>query len=114
MRHPDTLRSKSKTHTVTHAGTGYTVTSGHTGAVYHVTQLPGTQAHTCDCKWSEYRPQANQGACGCSHVLAVIAFEQGERQRTTAVHNSYETAQRQHRQILAVGDGLLVTTRKAG
>jgi hypothetical protein len=112
MRHPDTLRTKSRTHTVARTAHGYTVTSGHTGAIYEVQEIRA-HVYTCSCDWSAYRPAQNRGACACSHVLSVIAFDQAERERSTQVFNSYESARRQHRQILDIGDGILVTTRKA-
>lgn len=112
-RHPDTLKAKSKTHTVTRAGAGFDVTSGHTGTVYHVQEIR-QHVYTCTCDWAKYRPQENNGACGCSHVLAVVAFLQAELERSTQVYNDPERARRQHRQILDIGDGLTLTTRKAG
>jgi len=112
-RHPNTLKAKSKTHEVRRAGAGFEVLSGHTGTVYQVQEIR-QHVYTCTCDWSKYRPAANNGACGCSHVLAVVAFEQAERARSTQVYNDPERARRQHRQILDIGDGLTLTTRKAG
>lgn len=112
-RHPDTLSKKSKTHTVDHVGGPlYQVTSGHTGSVYHVRLLDnGTDGATCDCDWSTKRH--NILNCGCSHVVAVLAYIQAQQARTVAVHADYTSAQRQHRPMLHIGDGLTLTTRKA-
>lgn len=109
MRHPEPLTTKSKTHTVTTCGAGYTVTSGHTGNQYTVTAIPS--GFSCSCDWSKYRPAENQGACGCSHVLAVIAYQQTAQARRMTVHTDKQTPRKQHRKILDIGDGLIVATR---
>ena len=117
MRHPATLRSKSKTHDVTRTGV-YTwrVVSGETGNQYTVWKSGTDQDEKmmCDCSWAQYRPVTNGGACGCSHVLAVIAQIQAAADRSTQVYADPDAAQRQHRHILDIGDNLLITTRKVG
>lgn len=113
-RHPDTLQTKSKTHEVARLETGaYQVTSGTTGNIYYVERLAG-DSFSCTCDWSKYRPAANNGACGCSHVLAVVSFEQAENRRTMKAHADYQSATRQHRKMIEIGDGLILTTRKVG
>lgn len=112
MRHTDTLTHKSKTHTVNQTGAkSYTVTSGHTGNEYFVTILDN--GASCSCDWAKYRPAENNGRCGCSHVLAVFATIEADKARTVKAFTSWEPVQRSHRKVLDIGDGLLLTTRKA-
>jgi hypothetical protein len=118
-RHPELLAPKSRTHTVREittmnqtAGT-YAVTSGHTGREYTVTMLAHGGA-MCTCDWAKYRPAANLGQCGCSHVLAVMAHVESSRSRkVSGVHTTRESARRNHRKVLDIGDGLLLSTRQA-
>jgi hypothetical protein len=112
MRHPTPLTQKSKTHTVTQIDSrNYTVTSGLTGNKYTVTLLDN--GASCSCDWAKYRPADNNGRCGCSHVLAVIAHIEADKARTVKAFTSWEPVQRSHRKVLDIGDGLILTTRKA-
>jgi predicted nucleic acid-binding Zn finger protein len=111
MRHPDTLTRKGKTHTVTQIDSrNWTVISGLTGNEYTVTTLDN--GASCSCDWAKYRPAENNGRCGCSHVLAVIAHIEADKARTVKAFTSWEPVTRSHRQVLDIGDGLLLTTRK--
>ena len=112
MRHTADLKSKSKSHEVTKSGpTSFTVKSGSTGSLYTVALLDGGASCTCD--WAKYRPADNNGRCGCSHVLSVMAFIEAERGRTISAFETLEQAERQHRPTVDIGDGLILTTRKA-
>ncbi len=113
MRHPSTLRSKSKSHVVTREAYGWTVTSGTSGTSYDVWRSGANDFFMCSCDWAKYRPADGGGACGCSHVIAVVAFEAAEIDRSTQVYNDPDAANRQHRHIINIGDGLIMTTRKA-
>lgn len=113
MRHPDTLKAKSKTHTVTQTNpSSYDVTSGHTGNVYHVTTFQDGPGASCSCDWMKYRPVDNSGRCGCSHVLAVLAYIEAGNGRTIQARTGWAEVDRQHRQVKDIGDGLILTTRK--
>lgn len=112
MRHTTDLKKKSKTHEVQQTGlAAYTVTSGHTGSQYLITVLENGAACTCD--WAKYRPAENNGRSGCSHVLAVMAHIEAEKGRTISAFGTFEQANRQHRPIADIGDGIVLTTRKA-
>ena len=112
MRHTNDLKAKSKSHEVNQTGAAsYTVTSGRTGSQYFITVLENGASCTCD--WAKYRPAENNGRCGCSHVLAVMAYIEAENKRTISAFETFEQAERQHRPILDIGDGILLTTRKA-
>lgn len=112
MRHTNELKKKSKAHQVKLSGEKtYTVTSGHTGNEYFVTLLENGAACTCD--WAKYRPAENQGRCGCSHVLSVMAYIEAENGRTISAFETVEQATRQHRPVSDIGDGIILTTRKA-
>lgn len=112
MRHAKELKQKSKSHEVEQTGdSSFIVTSGHSGTKYIVTLLEVGAA--CSCDWAKYRPAENKGRCGCSHVLAVMAYIQSEQGRTVSAFTSTEQAERQHRPIIDLGDGLTLTTRKA-
>lgn len=113
MRHPATLRTKARTHTVTRQGAAtWQVESGLTGNLYIATALP-QGGWGCTCDWAKYRPVDDPRA-GCSHVLAVIAFDQATQARTVQAYTDPTQAARQHRRIIDPGDGLILTTRKAG
>jgi len=111
MRHPEPLTTKSRTHAITQTDSRtYIVTSGTTGNQYTVTTLDNGASCTCD--WAKYRPAENNGRCGCSHVLAVMAYIEAGKQRKVKALTSWDTARRSHRKILDIGDGLLLATRK--
>ena len=112
MRHPATLRTKSKTHQVHREGAAtWRVISGTTGNEYTVQALP-TGGWGCTCDWAKYRP-VDDPRTGCSHTLAVIAYEQATQARTVQAYADREQARRQHRHIIDPGDGILICTRKA-
>lgn len=114
MRHTTTLKAKSKTHTVEKAdssGWRWNVTSGASGTVYTVWESGDSHAYMCSCDWAKYRPADGGGRCACSHVLAVIAWLQGQEGRTIQTHTETEQAEKQHRRIMDIGDGVIITTR---
>jgi predicted nucleic acid-binding Zn finger protein len=113
MRHPDKLQPKAKTHVVTRQGAAtWQVISGYTGESYTVTQAP-EGGYICSCPWAKYRP-VDDPRTGCTHVIAVIAREQAEQARTVRAWADPTQAARQHRHQVDIGDGLILTTRKAG
>jgi hypothetical protein len=46
--------------------------------------------------------------CGCSHVVAVVRHVEA---KAIAVWATPEDAKRQHKRIVDIGDGILVTVR---
>lgn len=111
-RHPSTLSQKSKSHQVTRLGEdAYQVISGASGKAYFVTLLDNGGA-TCTCDWSAKRH--NVLNCGCSHTIAVFAEIEASKARKIAVHADPDQARKQHRHLLQIGDGLILSTRKAG
>jgi hypothetical protein len=111
-RHAGSLQKKSKSHEIAKLDErNYKVTSGATGKEYTVTMFE-TNGASCTCDWMKYRPAENNGRCGCSHVIAVIAYIQKENERTVKTFTGWEQVQKAHRQVLDIGDGLLLTTRK--
>jgi len=105
------IQNKSRTHEVIDLSGGrFEVTSGVSGEVYSVT-IDGDAGAHCTCDWAKYRPAGV--ASGCSHVVSVhnhIAQQAGYKAMAWA---SPEDAQRQHRHVVEVGDGLTLTLRKA-
>ena len=101
------LQSKSKTHQVVQTGPQtFEVASGTSGSRYFVNLL-NTGGMTCNCKWGQYRT-GNDPRSGCSHVQAAYAFHTGRK--VSAWANPIQAA-RQHRPTVAIGDGVLLTTR---
>ncbi len=114
IKNAKAIQSKSKTHTVKHlSGCAFEVTSGASGSVYHVT-LDGNGGGHCTCDWAKYRPASGGFRSGCSHVVAVYAFLAEQEERTVSAWADPQQADRQHRPTLDIGDGVTLTTRKAG
>ena len=59
-----------------------------------------------------YRPRSGGNRSGCSHVVA--AYDYLEHERTVSAWTDEDQAKRQHRPTLAIGDGVTLTSRKAG
>lgn len=125
IKNAKALHEKSKTHEVQSldaVGNTWQVTSGTSGKHYVVRLQRETRdgairfnGARCSCPWGQYRPSAQGFRSGCSHVQAVFAhLVEREQNRTTSAWASAEDARRQHRPILALDDGLYLTTRAAG
>lgn len=110
IKNAKTIQSKSRTNEVHPMGNGrYSIVSGTSGKVYSV-KLNG-QGGTCTCDWAKYRP-ANDSRSGCSHVVTAIQFAaQEDGKNSVSVWTNEADANRQHRQIINIGDGVLVTVR---
>ena len=111
MRNTQTLTSKAHTHTVKQIGpTVYEVTSGASGNTYSVRIMDGKAQ--CCCKWGftgNGIPQRKE--CGCSHTIAVFAFIEEQKGRTVSAFQTIEEAKRQHRPVIEMGDGIVLTSR---
>lgn len=101
---------KSRTHTVTERSDGsLLVTSGVSGNEYvvHFTD----NGATCTCDWGHYR-KANDPRSGCSHVQAAYEYVAELARTRIAAHPNLDTAKRQHRPIVNIGDGVVLTVRR--
>lgn len=117
------VAKKSKTHKVTPLTTlTYQVTSGTSGKSYVVQGHTNENrlgrntyvTYTCSCPWGKFRSRKDSARSGCSHVQAVVAHLELERnERTTSAWGDTESAERQHRPQVNLGDGVILTTRKA-
>jgi hypothetical protein len=68
----------------------------------------------CNCHYGNpYGSKWGRNQSGCSHVVAVLRVREAEKGRKLAVHASAEAAERQHRPMAEVGQGLYVTSRAA-
>lgn len=106
------IQSKSRQHIVAHiAGNTYSVTSAGSGRQYTIRH--SEQGCTCDCDWGTYRPGHDRRSA-CSHVIAVVNhIAETEAGRVVSVWGSETDAQRQHRPVVAIGDGVVLTSRLA-
>lgn len=112
MRHPKQIQIKSRQHDVRWLEQNkFLVVSGDSGYAYLVTVREN--GATCSCHWGQTQA-ALDGRSGCSHVVAVMNHLAIQGQRSVSVWSSINAAERQHRPILNIGNGLLLTTRKIG
>lgn len=115
-RHAEKLLAKARTHTVMlddAIRSRYKVFSGGSGKEYIVNVFSNGEAG-CNCDWATKRPtqlMERQGATACSHTIAVFEFiAQGNGKRVSAFTN-VEQAERQHRPITNMNDGIVLTAR---
>lgn len=110
IRNAKAVQSKSRKNEVHPlGGNRYQVVSGTSGHAYEVT-LTGDGGR-CNCDWGQYRPAHDQRS-GCSHVLAAIQFAvQATGNTSVSAWRDEAEAERQHRRIMDIGDGVLVTVR---
>ena len=110
IKNAKAINKKSKSHTVTPIDGGYLVTSGTSGEQYRVTLVPAGGA-VCNCEWGRYRKWSDPRSA-CSHVQAVMAYEQAQGGRKVSAWGSETDAKRQHRPMLHIGDGVFLTARR--
>ena len=107
------VQAKSRTHTVKpHGYDLFSVTSGASQKVYTVEYMRAEGGATCTCTWGGYRSPESLFRSGCSHVLAVMDFLDNDRKISAWV--DVGQAVRQHRPLEYIGDGVILTSRKAG
>ena len=87
----------------------YRVSSPDSGRSYIVNL--GLNGGTCTCPWGQYRPDDDRRS-GCSHVVAAINYRAEQKGRRISAWTSMNAARRQHRPILPIGDGLVLTSRR--
>ena len=121
------LMAKAKRHlkygAVEHLyGGQWKVTSGDSGQFYAVREMErdGEQGAMCSCPWGGFRRWADIRSA-CSHVRAVymwvhlnghpLGTQFPHVERVLSAWGDLTDALRQHRPILDIGDGTLLTTR---
>jgi hypothetical protein len=110
IRQVKTIQDKSRYHTVRQVRANwYKVTSHETGRVYDVAL--GLNGGTCTCEWGRQRPDDDRRSA-CSHVVAAINYRAGQKGRRISVWNNEDDARRQHRPMLSIGDGVILTSRR--
>ncbi len=111
---PKVVSQKAKSHDVTPIkNNDFCVRSGKSGKEYFVRLLQNEDGAMCDCKWGQTRRYRDNHKSGCSHVQAVYQQLESHRSRTVAAWGSKEDAQRQHRPMTDIGDGVIFTLRKS-
>lgn len=114
IAHAKDVCKKAKQHEVSWTGPfTYQVTSATSNRIYWVALSPNRTGGTCSCAWGKYRPWDDLRSA-CSHVQAVIEFVEEQNARGISAWNDQEQAARQHRPIINLGDGVVVTSRKEG
>jgi len=112
IKNAKAIQGKSRAHKVSQEGSRFSVVSGTSGSTYSV-ELLGIGGAQCSCDWAMYRPARTGRKSGCSHVVAVYHYLACEQGRSAMSWASPEAAGRQHRPMLAIGDGVTLTTRGA-
>lgn len=117
-----TVHAKADIHSVqTITDRLFVVTSGSSRERYYVRLNDDGHSAQCDCDWgtSGGRTKLRTGrggarfkeASACSHVQAVFEHLEAEKSRRTSAWSNAEDAARQHRPIIGLGDGVLLTSR---
>jgi len=111
IRNVKRIQTKSRKNQVHPLGNGqYQVVSGKSWNIYDVT-LTGNGG-VCSCTWAKHRLGRDQRSA-CSHVLAAINFAAQEAGATSvSAWGTPQDARRQHRRVIDIGDGVLVTVRR--
>ena len=110
IANPKKIQNKSRKHKVVELDPlrKYLVVSGESNKEYFVSiyaRSKGTVAASCTCNWGKYHPRS-----ACSHVLAAI--DEMFPDYTPSAWTDYDDAERQHRKIRWIGDGVILTLRK--
>ncbi len=70
----------------------------------------GLNGGTCTCAWGQHRP-TNDHRSGCTHVIAAMDYRARQQGKRISLWTSQKAAQRQHRPMVTIGDGLILTSR---
>ena len=121
-----TLSRKARRHNVarmvTVRGDEFVVTSGSSGRKYVVRLQTEIQkgsppemklaGASCTCEWGIHRPSKFDFRSACSHVQAVFTHVLGEQGLAVSAWGDLESARRQRRRRVAIGEGVYLTLRK--
>ena len=114
ITHPKQLNNKAKSCTVYSGMTSFKVLSP-SGNTYLVARIGvGINQFKCTCDWGKYRPSHTRQVSGCSHVQAVVKYLAALRQERTSAWGNEQDASRQHKHMINLGDGVIITTSKVG
>lgn len=109
ITHAKQIQKKSHIHKIRQVGPNwFKVTAGVSQREYDVNL--GLNGGTCTCAWGRYRP-ANDHRSGCSHVIAALNYRARLHGLQLSVWANEQDARRQHRPMLKIGDGLILTSR---
>ncbi len=109
ITHAKKVQQKSRHHRVRQLRPNwYKVLDPTSGQEYDVSL--GKNGGTCSCPWGQHRPQKDHRS-GCSHVIAAMDYRAARHGRRISVWASRRAARRQHRPMLEIGDGLIITSR---
>ena len=109
IRHAKEIQKKSRDYQVRQIGPNwFKVHSRDSGWVYDVNLA--LNGGTCTCAWGQHRPPRDHRS-GCSHVVAAMNYRAGQHGRRISVWANQKAARRQHRPMVPIGDGLILTSR---
>jgi hypothetical protein len=109
ITHAKNIQFKSRRHAVKQIGPNwYKVKSAVTNRSYDV--VLAVNGGTCTCHWGQQRPDDDHRSA-CSHVVAALNYRAAKKGRRVYAWASEEAARRQHRPMLKIGDGLILTSR---
>ena len=83
------------------------------GKLYQVEVKEKFGLAKCNCKWGRQGGYRKLSECACSHALKVFAGREARKGRTVQTWSANEDAERQHRPVLEIGNGVWLTSRLA-
>jgi hypothetical protein len=109
ITHAKEIQRKSREHIVRQIRPNwYKVTSHTTNQIYDVSL--GLNGGICTCEWGRQRPDEDRRSA-CSHVVAALNYRAARKGRRISAWGNETEARRQHRPMLAIGDGVILTSR---
>jgi hypothetical protein len=111
ITNPKEIQRKSRRHLVRQVRPNwYKVKSDETGRIYDVALA--LNGGTCSCEWGRQRPDEDRRSA-CSHVLAAMNYRAVQTGRRVSAWCTEDDARRQHHPMLAIGDGIILTSRSS-
>ena len=111
IANPKKIQRKSRSHSVQQITPNwFKVRSAESGNLYNVNL--GLNGGTCTCPWGKNRSEDDRRS-GCTHVIAALNHRAAQQGRRVSVWTKETDAYRQHRPIIKIGDGLILTSRLA-
>ena len=103
------IQEKSRRHVARRIGPNwFKVLDGLSNQEYDVNL--GLNGGTCSCEWGRHRPDSDHRS-GCAHVVAAMNYRAMRQGKCVSVWSNEKDARRQHRPMLSIGDGVILTTR---